>query len=100
MRKLPEPRFIKPETVDIGDTIRVVAPDVGDGVERSWIGKVATREDNGSVRAYFTAERGRILTWEPGKPYPRVTLLNREPVIEEPALFDMEMLDEARERVS
>lgn len=99
MRKLPEPRFIKPESVDIGDTIRVTTQG-NDGITTEKVGKVARRDDHGNVRAYFTAENGRLLSWTPGKSSPRITLLNREPETNEPALFDMEMLDEARDRAS
>lgn len=75
----PEPRYIRPETIDIGDTIRVTFPK-HQGMTNSITGTVAKREEHGMRRHMLTEEGGRLLVWEPGKHENfRVTLLDRNP---------------------
>lgn len=100
MRGKPEPRFIRPETIDVGDTIRVTFKK-NDGIEMSLVGTVARREDHGAMRQMITAEGGIILAWSPGEARNvRVTLLDRAPHVA-PALFDMNAeIGDIRQRIS
>lgn len=102
MRKLADPRFIRPETVEIGDTVRVTYP-VNGGIEVSKVGTVASREDHGNLRIYLTAEGGHLFDWQPHTTrHVRVTLLARNPPASGETLFDMPMADigEIRQRIS
>jgi hypothetical protein len=75
----PEPRPIKPELIEIGDTIRITFKPY-EGVTSELIGTVAERKDYGMQRHLHTAEGGRLLVWEPGKHEPvKITLLDRAP---------------------
>lgn len=86
-RKLTEPRYVKPENVEVGDYIRVAYP-TQDGVQMHKTGRVGRREDHGHVRHVLTSEGGRLFTWEPDKPAVRVTLIESAPAPQE-ALFEM-----------
>lgn len=102
MRKLTEPRFIRPENIEIGDTIRVAYP-VNGGIRIIKEGTVAERQDHNACRILLTAEGGHLLAWEPGGQRDiRITLLDRKPVNNDPTLFDLPMtadLGEVRARI-
>lgn len=80
MRKLPDVRYIKPENVEIGDTILAISHEQY-GVEIMRKGIVASREHEGSDRVYYTKEGAVIMRWNMSLKPRRVTLLHRpEPV--------------------
>lgn len=84
------PRYIKPEQIILGDTIRISYPESG-GIKVAKEGTVAVREDHGKSRFLLTAEGGQLLVWEPGAPKLRITLLARNPHADDKmdgALFD------------
>ena len=73
---LPFPRFIRPEQVEIGDTVRVKVKTV-QGVTPIREGVVAERDYRGSERVLLTAEGGELFAWHPSHGGPQVTLLAR-----------------------
>ncbi len=90
-------RFIRPETVLIGDLIRVVGEPV-DGVTTARVGRVHKRDYQGSDRVLFTEEGGEILRWSPYRANARVTLLERARQPEVPLTGFAKMMDEVKER--
>lgn len=94
------PRQIKPELVEIGDTIEVeLAKLAGMVIIRK--GVVSAFGKNGNVRQLLTSEGGILCAWEPGKPSRvTVTLIKRAPVVQQP-LFDFtQAMDAVRERIA
>ncbi|HWV46896.1 MAG TPA: hypothetical protein VN039_12905 [Nitrospira sp.] len=73
---LPLPRYVMPENVEIGDTIRVAYPAVN-GIKKTMEGTVAARDYSGSVRMLMTAQNAVILVYGPSVPHRTVTLLAR-----------------------
>ena len=85
------PSYIRPETVHVGDTIRVTWK--VDDTERTIVGTVAYREYQGASRVLSTASEHELLRYIPGnEPRNRVTvtLLHPSKDRSEPTLFDME----------
>lgn len=78
MRKSLAERYIQPESVSIGDTVRMYTV-VGD-MQISNIGVVARREHVGRATEYYTAQ-GNLLgvNWRDGVTKLRVTLLKPAP---------------------
>lgn len=72
------PRHINPALIQIGDKLAITR-DLGNGITQTLTGRVAERVDNGATRTFRTAERGVLVAWEPNRPYPSVTLLDRIP---------------------
>jgi hypothetical protein len=83
---LPLPRHIRPENLQIGDTIRVTWS--FKGIERSHTATIAERSYSGQDRIYSTAEGATIFSWNPSLPHPTITLLARAGEVQ-PTLFDM-----------
>lgn len=73
---LPLPRYIMPENIEIGDTIRVAYPAVN-GIKKTMEGTVAAREYVDSIRMLVTAQDAVILAYGPSVPRYTVTLLAR-----------------------
>ena len=94
-RKTIEPRYIKPESIHIGDTVRIVWE--VDDTERTATGKVAKREHYGATTGYYTASGVELFMYNPGQvPFivgatiKHVTLLDRsEPDLGALPLFEM-----------
>lgn len=61
MSRATLPRHIKPETIHIGDVIRV-RTETGD-LERSVVGKVASRDHEGAATVYRTQGGEEILRY-------------------------------------
>lgn len=76
MRPAAKPRYVKPENVAIGDTIRVTYPPLN-GIKTDMVGVVASREYQGSDRVLATAEGGELLRYNPARKPPTVTMLKR-----------------------
>lgn len=91
-----EARYIRPESIAAGDYIRVT--DEFDDVKKHTEGKVHGIEYQGNVRVVFTAAGHELLRWVPGQTCSRVTLLDRKPLTEQPALFG-EMFETMGERI-
>ena len=69
-------RYIKPETICIGDLIKVTRKHKD--VEISEVGRVADRQHAGRFTSYLTAEGHEIVEAIAGVPYTRkITLLDR-----------------------
>lgn len=84
------PRFIKPETIVLGDMIRVSSK--CDGIEFARTGIADTREHEGASTVYRTPEGGELLRWIPENARAfTVTLLqpSERRVPKPPALFHM-----------
>ena len=88
-----DPKYVKPETLHIGDVIRVT--DQVSDTEQSIVGRVATREYQSSWRVLKTALGVELLRYNPNivsKRKTRVTLL--EPAASRDTttpLFDMDV---------
>lgn len=83
------PRYIKPESADTGDLIRVTYK-ATEGVTMTREGIVHHVESHGRVRFLMTEEGGNLLAWEPGEgTTARVTLLAVSDKAQ-PALFELE----------
>lgn len=61
MSRMPRVRYIKPETIVLGDLIRVASK--VDGVEVARLGRVEDRAHEGSATVYRTAEGGEVLRY-------------------------------------
>lgn len=86
VRRKPEPRYVRPENLGIGDMIR--ASWLVDDVRISREGKIAKREYDGQFRVFLTNAGHELFRWHPSYPREiRVTLLDRAPV-PQPTLFD------------
>ena len=87
------PRYVKPETVHIGDVIRVTIK-VSD-TEQTTMGRVAEREYQGSWRVLKTELGVTLATYNPNidmKNRQRITLIEAAPSRETSTpLFEMEM---------
>lgn len=87
------PRYVKPETVHIGDVIRVTVK-VSD-TEQTTMGRVAEREYQGSWRALKTELGVALAKYNPNidmENRQRITLIEAAPSREQSTpLFDMEM---------
>lgn len=82
-------RFIKPETIHIGDTIK--ATWTRSDLVGSAIGSVASIDADGPTRTFRTAWGEVIFTYIPGGVNKiRVTLLDPAPSRADAALFDLE----------
>lgn len=95
MRNLP--REINVGLIEIGDTIEVTHKK-SKGITLKYIGKVSELIYNGAVRRLLTEEGATILTWQPGKPNPKVVLISREPT--SATLFEFADFNEIKERVN
>lgn len=72
------PYYIKPETVCIGDTIRVTYKGLPGGIEESATGIAVSRQIDRQRTALLTQSGDEILSYVAGsKPPYTVTLLNR-----------------------
>lgn len=92
------PREIKPELVEIGDTISVTFPRDG-GLTVTHVGRVAKATTHGKTRYLITAEGATVLAWEPTGNRVKIILLKREPVPGE-TLFEMsDNMHEIRVRI-
>lgn len=89
------PRYIKPETVMIGDTLRVTRKE-GD-VTYSKTGTVASRAYEGAFRAYYSAEGHELLRWRPDQTTPTVTLIHR---VEQSTAVPLDGFDEVKEQIN
>lgn len=92
---------IKPELIELGDTISVVHKR-NQGVVSILEGIVHERRDSGNVRYLLTAEGATLLAWTPGRTDVTVRLINR-PAKPQPTLayFDNNVIDETiRERIA
>lgn len=81
-RKLPEPRYITPASIDVGDTIRATWK-VGD-VEHSRTARITHIHD----RVFFAADGQEVFRWNPASKI-RVTLLAKAEIDTRVALFDV-----------
>lgn len=81
--------ILKPELVEVGDTIAVTYPESG-GIKITKTGTVAKRIDYNSVRHMMTEEGSTIFSWEPGKNTGiQVVLLAKKPVEQPESMLDM-----------
>lgn len=81
-RGLPTPRYIKPETACIGDLLKVEYPEQN-GLTRSHVGRVGSRQYDGQRRMLVTAEDAVLVTWEPSvHDGSKITLLERRTVVD------------------
>lgn len=87
MRKALEPRYIIPENLQIGDTINVVWPTV-QGLTKSQVGIVGTRQHEGADTVLYTPEGGELLRYNRSIRPKRVTLLDRKESNNYLMLFD------------
>jgi len=94
-KKLAQPRYIRPENIRIGDTIRATWT-VGE-VEHSRVATVHKRDYEGADRVLFARDGQEILRWHPAHKGPRITLIAEAPDEPQPMLFDM---DEVRDRIA
>lgn len=93
------PIEIKPELVEIGDEIQVQHQRKR-GITMILHGIVAQRNDHGATRFLATAEGADLLAWSAaGNRNIRVYLLSREEK-EQPTLFDIDGMEEVRERIA
>ena len=76
MTKRIEPRYIKPELVEIGDTINVVHKEVN-GVTVSKLGMVADRQHEKHDTIFYTLDGAELFRYGVNYRPQRVTLLNR-----------------------
>lgn len=76
MRKIQTERYIKPETICIGDTIKVTTKEMDTEVSR--VGRVARRLHYNQITEYITAEGVSLLVQNRGMVDCKVTLLKRE----------------------
>lgn len=86
MRKVSKPRYITPDKILLGDTIRVSYPET-EGIKRDIVARVHTREYEGNDRVLFTKEGGQILRWNFSLRPPTITLLDRK--TETPTMLDL-----------
>lgn len=68
-------RFVKPEQIMLGDTIRVNT--TNKDVSVSLVGTVTHREYQGTDRVLYTEQGVVLLRWNPHYANDRVTLLSR-----------------------
>lgn len=93
------PREIKPELIEIGDTIQVKFRRDG-GLTVTHEGRVYESVTHGKTRYLRTAEGTTILAWEPGAPKRQtIILIKREPV-EGQTLFEFSDFTEIHVRLS
>jgi hypothetical protein len=93
-RGKPDPRFITPASIDVGDTIRVTWK-VGE-VEHSRVAKISHIHD----RTFFAPDGQEVFRWEPSNRKVRVTLLDKANAVQQ-TLPGMEAdLGDIRQRVS
>jgi hypothetical protein len=77
MRKAPKIRTIKPETVCIGDLIKVSLPHKD--TVKSVVGRVARREYESGGSVSYTAENEVLFIYHPAhKPLFKITLMHRQ----------------------
>lgn len=81
-RKLPEPRYITPASIDVGDTIRATWK-VGD-IEHSRTARIADIND----RVFFATDGQEVFRWNPEAKI-RVTLLAKAETDTRVPLFDV-----------
>lgn len=93
-RKLPEPRYITPASVDVGDTIRATWR-VGD-IEHSRVATVARIQN----RTFFASDGQEIARWAPQGSNVRITLLAKAEADTRVPLFEFADLGEVRQRIS
>lgn len=92
------PRVIKPELIELGDTISVVHPR-DQGIVCILEGVVHERKDSGNVRYLITKEGATLLAWTPGRNV-KVTLLSRPEFKQESLTIVSDFFDETRERIT
>lgn len=81
-KPLPKVHYIRPETIQTGDLIRVTSK-VGD-VEISTLGRARHMQYEGSDRVWFTDAGHSLARWNPHYKFPgKVTLVERAPVPQE-----------------
>lgn len=93
-RSTPQPRYIKAETVCIGDTIKVTYPATEQNdIARSYIGTVASRNRLPPfVTEYNTAKDQVLFSHVIGeKPTYRITLLDRTELTDTTAQLDLDI---------
>jgi hypothetical protein len=79
MVRLPKVHYVKPETVETGDLIRVTVKDRD--VEVAVLGRIHDMQYEGSDRVYYTRAGLELLRWNPHYRFQgRVTLVERMPV--------------------
>lgn len=99
---MPLPRVIKPELVEIGDTVRVTLRK-RNGITFIHEGTVASRVDRGSARLMLTRERAILFAWGGDRQPPiKVELLARPPVAQVPLFPEefSEAMEAVRERIA
>jgi len=92
-RNTIEPRYIKAETICLGDTIKVTFPPDDDmDMERTYVGTVASRDRIPPFRTvYHTAKNAVLLHHVIGEtPKYRITLLDRAELPATPQLFQLD----------
>lgn len=91
-------RVIKPEQIEIGDTISVTHPR-DKGIVLVLEGVVHKKQSSGNVRYFTTKEGSTLLAWVPGVNTVRVTLISRPETPPAQIQFINDFLDETRERL-
>lgn len=86
MKRRFEPKYIRPENVLIGDTIRVNYAE-HHGLRVSVQAIVHSRVYQGEDRVYSTLEGAEIFRWNPSHKAPTIILVEPAPAVE-PSLFD------------
>jgi hypothetical protein len=75
-RKRMEPIYIRPEAIEIGDTINVVTREIK-GVTTSKLGTVAYRDHEKHDTVFYTSEGGELMRYSTSYRPQRITLLDR-----------------------
>lgn len=91
MRTATKPVYVKPEQVNVGDTIRVTFKELN-GITTEMVGTVHERQHEGSDRVYYTREGGELFRWNISARPTRITLLSERDPDGQVQLFDYESL--------
>lgn len=75
-RRKPEPRYITPASIQLGDVVKARIVDGAITVEKTAV--VVSRDYLGSMRVFSASDGQEIFRWHPEHGEQRVTLLERK----------------------